>query len=224
MRRTRSAYYLSLHLRRALRDSPGAARASLERWYQGKRDPWKYRDTSEERERYTAALELMDLWAAGRRPGAVEIGCGEGLFTEELVPRCASVLGLDLSRVALERARERCARFDNVSFREWDARGDPSPGRFELVVCMDVMDDLLRPITQRRAIKRVTGSVADGGALLVTAVLQHPLVETAAWASWLGRGGNRIVELFGVSDRRLRRVGTRTTGNHVVVLYEAAAS
>jgi SAM-dependent methyltransferase len=217
----RSAYYLLLEIRRTLPDTPGRSRAALERRYSGARDPWNYESDSGERERYALALELIDAHRAGSRPRALEVGCGEGAFTAELAARCESVLALDVSAVALQRARDRCVGLSNVSFAEWDARADPSPGSFELVVCMDAVDEILRPLARRRAIAKVSASVAGGGQLLVTSFVQDPIVEQAAWARWLGRGGAWTVQRFGTSDERLTRVETRELSRHLLALYRA---
>jgi 2-polyprenyl-3-methyl-5-hydroxy-6-metoxy-1,4-benzoquinol methylase len=220
-RRLHGAYYFLVACQAALFDSPARARAELERWYARAPDPWHYASSLEERERYATALEMIDGSGPERVASAVEIGCGEGLFTERLAERCDSVLGLDVSRTALERARRRCGHLDHVRFATWDARVDPLPGEYDLVVCMDVMDDLHRPTVQRRAMGAVDGAVAPGGRLLVSAVVQSPVFEESRWAAWLGRGGRNILAAFAARDRRLLERVRRNTENHVLALFEA---
>lgn len=216
----RSLYSFYRASGRALRDSRGDAAASLDDWYRSDRDPWDYATHPEERRRYETALELID--DLGRDwPRALEVGCGEGLFTSKLAARCGSVLAVDVSGVALARAREHCSRFEHVRFAEWDARVDPPFGRFDLVVCMDVICDIHRPLAQRRALAKVAGSVATGGRLVVSAVIQDALIEDAYWASWLGRGGRWVIDRFAAQDHLVHQE-TRQTDRHLLALFAAA--
>ena len=168
---------------------------------------------------------MLDRWFDGNSnpPAALEIGCGEGLFTESLCTRCASVLAVDISAVALERAGRRLRQIPNVRLGRYDLRGGPAPGRFDLVVCMDVVTEIYRPIAKRRAIRKVVGCVAPGGALLVSEPLQDPFVERVAWARFMGRGALNTVEKFGESGRGLVRRDTRLSERHLLTLYVDSA-
>lgn len=87
-------------------------------------------------QRWTEQQETMDasllpmaeaaLAAADARPGehVLDVGCGTGatsLMLAERVGARGSVLGVDISRPMLARARERAAGHANVSFAEADA-------------------------------------------------------------------------------------------------------
>jgi 2-polyprenyl-3-methyl-5-hydroxy-6-metoxy-1,4-benzoquinol methylase len=152
------------------------------------------------------------------RPRALEIGCSEGLFTAELGPRCTDLLAIDVSAVALERARQRCADQPMTRFARADVRDGLDFGQFDLVVCMDVMDSILRPLARRGATSAVTDCLAPGGHLLVTAVIDDPALSGIMAAS-LGRGGARIMRRFA---RRggLRVIESAETELHLVTLFE----
>jgi SAM-dependent methyltransferase len=219
--RLRSVYYLLLASLRALRASPRGARRGLDDRYRSGPDPWRYASDPEESRRHDVALELLERSRAPSAPDALEVGCGEGLFTERIADRCSSLLAVDVSRVALARAADRCARLDNVRVSEWDAtRGEPL-GRFGLVICMDVLCDIRRPLAQRRAVRMVARSVAPGGLLLVSAVIQDPIVERAAWARALGRGGRWVVDRLAREEGLVLRE-IRQTERHVVAALERA--
>jgi len=69
--------------------------------------PWDYASPREQA-RFHHAAELLDVVRGNtcfRK--ALEVGCAEGAFTEFLAPRCESLLAVDVSAAALERALTR---------------------------------------------------------------------------------------------------------------------
>jgi 2-polyprenyl-3-methyl-5-hydroxy-6-metoxy-1,4-benzoquinol methylase len=223
--RVRSLYYFAVECRRALWDRSELAPARQDERYALSEDPWRYGADPIETARHTLALGMLDRWFDGNSnpAAALEIGCGEGLFTESLCTRCASVLAVDISAVALERAGRRLRQIPNVRLGRYDLRGGRAPGRFDLVVCMDVVTEIYRPIAKRRAIRKVVGCVAPGGALLVSEPLQDPFIERVAWARFMGRGALNTVEKFGESGRGLVRRDTRLSERHLLTLYVDSA-
>jgi 2-polyprenyl-3-methyl-5-hydroxy-6-metoxy-1,4-benzoquinol methylase len=217
----RSLYAFGQAVRRAWRDSDRNAATDLNQWYSSGADPWGYASVAEEQERYATALSLLDASLSGSRPKALEIGCGEGLFTAELASRCESVLAVDISDVSLERAKGRLANDARVEFRQWNIREDPVPGTFDLIVCMDVICAIHRPTAQRRAIRNVIRPIAPGGHVLVSAVIQNQTIEGAAWARVLGEGGGWVIEQF-ASSPGLQQAQMRSTDKHLIALYNAA--
>jgi len=93
--------------------------AAFERLYQGKWDPWDFRTSTYERNRYQATLDALDR---SRYQFAFEPGCSIGELTALLAPLCADLLATDVSRTAVERARKRCAMFSHVRFECDDLR------------------------------------------------------------------------------------------------------
>jgi 2-polyprenyl-3-methyl-5-hydroxy-6-metoxy-1,4-benzoquinol methylase len=152
----------------------------------------------------------------------LEVGCGEGIFTARLAVHCRSLLAVDVSQVALERAERRCAAYDHVRFARWDLRTDPPLGEFDVVACMDTVEYIRRPFAKRRAIAKLIGSVAPGGVILVSAVIQNPLIERAVWDQWLLQGGATIVAQFRKAAPDLVERAIRMTDRHIVGLYERA--
>jgi len=220
--RARSLYYFVLECRRALWDSARLASDRQDERYAAAEDPWRYEADPMERTRHAVALEMLDQWIDGERPGALEIGCGEGRFTELLCAKCEPVLAVDISGIALERARKRLAHIPHVRFDRYDIRQDPAVGVFDVVVCMDVMTEIYRPLAKRRAMRTAANCVANGGALLVSEPFQDPLVERAAWAARLRRGAFKTLLAFEESGVRLVRRQTRLTERHMLALYVAS--
>ena len=98
-------------------------------------DPWRY-TTPYEQVKYAQSLALLPK-ARFRR--ALEMACAEGHFTARLTPRVDLLVAADISRVALDRARERVNGASNVQFVHLDLAKDPLPGGFDLVVCSEVL-------------------------------------------------------------------------------------
>lgn len=117
---------------------------------------------------YEGIIHLLPLEAYHQRRIA-DAGCGPGYFlwllqralvAEGYQP--AALFGLDYSLAALEVARKllpqaefRCLDIDALLLEE----------RFDIVVCMDVLEHLLHP---DRALRNLTQLVAPGGILLLT--------------------------------------------------------
>ncbi|HYI98573.1 MAG TPA: trifunctional glycosyltransferase/class I SAM-dependent methyltransferase/polysaccharide deacetylase [Thermoleophilaceae bacterium] len=113
---------------------PGPGRAFFEALFASGADPWGY--TSEyEQGKYDQTLSLIDA----RPERALELACAEGHFTRQLAPHVERLVASDVSTVALRRARQRCADLDNVDFEYHDLFSDPIAGRYDLIVCSEVL-------------------------------------------------------------------------------------
>jgi len=97
-------------------------------------DPWKFRTSEYEREKYAATIGAL------RRPryaSALEIGCSIGVLTALLAGRCDEVLAVDASPTAITAARE--AGIANATFQVGALPEDFPAGQFDLIVLSEVM-------------------------------------------------------------------------------------
>ncbi len=203
-------------------DSPTRNRAAVSRDFERVRDPWNYASPREQR-RLRLQAELLDSVRGGSLfREALEIGCAEGAFTEVLAPKCLSLLAVDLSPVALARARERCASCEHVQFLQWDLRRDPVPGQFDLIVATHVLDYIGRPA----ALKAIRAKLVDGlrprGILLIGNVRQGEVLERASWARYLVRGG-KWIDAFMADHDRVRVVATRSDDRYIETVLQKIA-
>ena len=129
-------------------------RHHFERMFAERQDPWSYA-TPYETLKYEQTLEMVP---ADRPARALELACAEGRFTALLAPRVGRLVASDISEVALNRARERCAAHDNVEYVRMDLLKDPLPGRFDLIVCSEV----LYYLPDRDALARIARKLAEG--------------------------------------------------------------
>jgi len=95
--------------------------------------------------RELAALRRL---TGNRRLGRmISVGCGDGLFECLLAPHAESVLGIDLSSTAIERARTRAAAegLANVEFRCVAASALDPGERFDGVACVAFLHHVAEP-------------------------------------------------------------------------------
>ena len=143
-------------------------------------DPWGY-SSAYEQTKYEHTLELLPEGPIGR---ALELACAEGHFTVRLAPRVGTLVAADIAAKALERAADRCAGQDNVSFRQLDMRRDALPAGFDLIVCSEVLYYIGDGADLRRFARRLCAALAPAGHLLVThanAVVDDPAETGFDW-------------------------------------------
>jgi SAM-dependent methyltransferase len=189
--------------------------------FTGRTDPWGYEVTSFALERFRAAIELLDIGRNGARfQRAWEIGCAEGVFTARLARICERLSAVDFVPLALERARAGCREFSNISFSKWDLKSDPSPGPFDLIVIMDVLDYFGGRSDIRRARDKVVNALAPGGYLLYSGCLgDFHLRRIHSWGGrLLFRGANNI-HRFVAAHPALDEVARRETTMHLLALF-----
>jgi ubiquinone/menaquinone biosynthesis C-methylase UbiE len=101
--------------------------------------------------------------------GALEIGCGTGAFSRLLAERSESVLALDLSPNMIALARERSARFPNISFEVADVLTRELPaGMFDCVASIATLHHL----PAGEVLPKLKRSLKAGGVLLVLDLFQ----------------------------------------------------
>lgn len=132
--------------------------AHWEQFY-AKADPWGFVGDENEAVKYALTLHLCGDGPFGR---ALEIGCGEGLFTQMLAPRCQSLLAVDISSRAVRRAQIRLSNYPGVLIRAMPLPVGYPDGPFDLVVASDVLYYWARDDLEWGA-RRIEQSLAAGG-------------------------------------------------------------
>ncbi len=184
------AFFIRLWL--ICRKNPAQDHTYFNQVYSNKTNPWSYH-LEVQQERYRSALEFLDeVELAGKIPRVLEIGCSEGAFTQLLALRCDSLLALDISSVALERAQERCSELRQVQFHEWNLSQDPAPGVFDVITVMDVLEYYHSPAALRAARDKIVAMLVPGGYLLVTTSKARDFIESSRWARWLYCGSHLL--------------------------------
>ena len=158
--------------------------------YRANTDPWNFETSAYERGKYATTV------AALTRPEyrqAFEIGCSLGVLTEQLAPRCAHLLAIDVAEAPLIRARERCQGLPQVEFRRLSLPAEfPAGARFDLVVLSEVGYYWALPDLERVA-EQLLAALEPGGELLLVhwtpPVHDYPLTGDEVHEFFLQKAG-----------------------------------
>jgi ubiquinone/menaquinone biosynthesis C-methylase UbiE len=110
------------------------------------------RYADEQKGKYSKALENVNV------DGAVvlDVGCGSGLFFSQVESKANMVVGVDVSRKLLLKAKEQTKNLGNVSVLQADADHLPfRDGFFDAVFAFTVLQNMPKPPVTLRELKRV---------------------------------------------------------------------
>lgn len=116
-------------------------RRKLNRQFRKREDPFSYSTSDYERRRLEALDRALGPGPLGR---VLEAACAEGHLTGMIAARAESVVALDISSVALERARRRAPKavFIEADLMTWEPSGEAP---FDAIVVSEVLYYLDRP-------------------------------------------------------------------------------
>jgi SAM-dependent methyltransferase len=172
----------------------------FERHYEASADPWSYRDSPYEREKYAATLAALPSRDWGR---ALEVGCSIGVFSALLAPRCTQLVAIDFSARAVALAGERLAGTDGVEVVQASFPEQVPAGDWDLIVCSEVLYYLDEPALAR-AIELLEAQLRRGATVLSV--------------SWRGRGseepllGDEVHDRLAVRFERWHALDARRPG------------
>jgi peptidoglycan/xylan/chitin deacetylase (PgdA/CDA1 family) len=161
-------------------------------------DPWNY-SSHYETTKYSHTLSLIP---GGRPQRALEVGCAEGHFTSQLASKVDRLTAVDISALALDRARHRCASYPHVEFEQLNIFEQPLPGPFDLIVCSELLYYARDLEVLSRAARAIADALAPGGALVTAHA--HLTVDGPAVAAFDWEG--HVAGAIGI-ERRLLATG-----------------
>ena len=140
----------------------------FEEKYKADIDPWRFRTSEYERDKYRATLRALtrEKYAA-----ALEVGCSIGELTKLLAPRCTDLLAVDGSVTAIEAAK--LVNGSDISFRVANLPAEFPDGSFDLIVLSEILYYF-----EKSDLVRVAESCADAISRDGEIVLCHWLGET----------------------------------------------
>lgn len=128
---------------------PSRDAAHFQRMYDADPDPWHFRSSDYEREKYRKSLEALP---PRRFRSVFEVGCSIGVLTHLLATRCDALLGVDIVEQPLGAARATCSDQPWVRFQRMQVPGEWPDRVFDLIVLSEVLYFLS---------KRDVGAVAE---------------------------------------------------------------
>ena len=185
-------------------------RAYFDRLYAATDDPWSFRTSPYEAEKYDRTLATLDRhYARG-----LEIGCSVGVLTRRFATRVDRLLAVDISANAVAQTQAACADFPNVIVAQADVTRAFPEGRFDLVVVSEVA--YYWSTSDFAYVRDRIASSAPGGDVL----LVHFLPKVPDYV----RDGDAVHETF-LADPRFARVrGSRAERYRIDLLRVAQAS
>src|SRR6266498_3967165 len=130
---------------------------------------------------------FMAACAIGPDDVVLDIGCGAGQSTVDAARAARSVLGVDVSAVALDRARARAGGLANIGFAEADAQRHPFPAN-HFDVAISRFGTMFFP-DPAEAFANIARALRPGGRLVLL------VWQAAAYQDWVttihdGLGGD----------------------------------
>lgn len=107
----------------------------FERIYAEDPDPWGFRDSAYEREKYTRSIAALPK---PRYERCLELGCSIGELSALLALRCDALLGIDVHEGSLLLARARNEAHGHVQFEVMQFPRHIPAGQFDLLVISEV--------------------------------------------------------------------------------------
>jgi SAM-dependent methyltransferase len=160
-----------------------AAVERFERLYHESADPWGYRTSEYEREKYAATLAALPKRSNGL---CLEVGCSIGVFTGLLAARCEHVVAIDFSLGALRLARRNLQGVRNVDLLRADFPEETPAGSWDLIVCSEILY-YLQPRALDEAVGWLETQLSYGASVLAV--------------SWRGSGCDEPLRGDEVHDR-----------------------
>lgn len=160
----------------------------FERLYRENPDPWSYRISSYEQQKYAATLAALPRRSHGL---TLEVGCSIGVFTRLLAARCQHVVAVDFSLSALELAGRELTGVSNVDLLRAGFPEETPPGSWDLIICSEVLYYLQRPALEE-AISWIKAQLSFGASVLAV--------------SWRGVGRDEPLRGDEVHDRLAREL------------------
>lgn len=172
-----------------------------------------------------AAPGILDIFArAGIRDGLiVDLGCGSGLWAEQLVGRGYDVLGIDISEAMIQLARQRAPRAEFRVASLFQADIPPCRAVTSLGECISYLFDTTNDDRKlRRLFGRVYKALAPGG-VFVFDVMEPGALGRATTAKNFSEGDGWSTLVQTREDRERRTLTRRiTTFREVGGLYRRA--
>lgn len=135
----------------------------FDRIYARNPDPWGFLTSPYEQRKYDVTLAAL---GGQRFNSAFEAGCSIGVLTTRLAKFCSTLLAVDISKVAVNAARERCAPLPQVKIELKRFPSQWPRGMFDLILLSEVLY-FLTPADIQTTARHCIASLLPGGQVLL---------------------------------------------------------
>jgi hypothetical protein len=177
--------------------------------YRANPDPWNFETSDYETEKYQTTIAALPK---SRYLNALEIGGSIGVLTAKLAPHCNSLLSIDVSPIAQQKAIARCQHLPHVRFEIAQVPQVYPEGMFDLTLVSEVgyylsWDDL------KLARQLIIDRLVVGGHLL--------LVHWTLFAKNYPLTGDEVHDYFGqLNNTQLKRLQGSRQERYRLDLFE----
>jgi 2-polyprenyl-3-methyl-5-hydroxy-6-metoxy-1,4-benzoquinol methylase len=116
--------------------SPSRDAAHFERLYSANPDPWGFTTSAYEQAKYARSLAAI---ADRSYASALEVGCSIGVLSQRVAPLCERFLGVDITDMPLDAARQRCGDLPQARFLRMAIPAEWPEGPLDLVLLSEVL-------------------------------------------------------------------------------------
>jgi SAM-dependent methyltransferase len=172
-----------------------------------------------------AAPGLLDLFArCGIHDGLiVDLGCGSGLWAEQLIKRGYEVLGIDISEAMIQLARRRAPRAEFRAASLFQADIPPCRAVTSLGECISYLFDTTNGNRKLKQLFRRAYTALAAGGVFVFDVMEREARGRATTARSFAEGDGWLTAVERQEDRDRRTLTRRiTTFRQVGDLYRRA--
>jgi len=103
--------------------------------YRYSEDPWSYETSDYEKKKYAATISALPK---PHYETALELGCSIGVLTNMLSKKCSALLSVDVSDLALQKAKERLKSKPHIRFEKMFLPNEYPAEKFDLVIMSEV--------------------------------------------------------------------------------------
>ena len=107
----------------------------FDRLYSEQRDPWNFRSSEYELEKYRSSIASL---GETHFEAGLELGCSIGIQTRMLAVRCDHLTAMDISETAIREAKKNCSGVSDLTFIVGNIITDFPNQRFNLVTCCEI--------------------------------------------------------------------------------------
>ncbi|SEF03027.1 Nodulation protein S (NodS) [Rhizobiales bacterium GAS188] len=145
----------------------GNMRFAFERMYLENLDPWNYRYSTYERDKYQRTLSCVLTWRKASA-SALEVGCSIGIFSAMLSEHCSKVTAVDVSKEALRAAIKHNRDRTNITFRHCELRAISLEEQYDVILCAEVFY-YIRERDAEMVCRRLARHLAPNGVIIFVA-------------------------------------------------------